>query len=117
MRIVKRLYIAIRESISLGRAVKPRAAKWEIVKRNHLINEPICQWCGNAFNLIVHHIYPVHLFPELELDKNNLITLCRNKNCECHLRHGHNGDWRKYNALIREACENKKGLYIFRENK
>ena len=46
----------------------------------------------------VHHIKPVGLYPALELDPKNLITLCGNP--RCHLDKGHLGNWRSYNETV-----------------
>ena len=48
--------------------------------------------------LNVHHVKPFHLFPDLELDAGNLITLCERGAFSCHWIVGHGGrDWRDYN--------------------
>jgi 5-methylcytosine-specific restriction enzyme A len=54
--------------------------------------------CGGTKKLQVHHIYPVHISPRLELEPSNLITLCRAKKygLDCHLFIGHRGDFRKH---------------------
>ena len=41
------------------------------------------------------------MFPQLELDPNNLITLCMGK-LECHLQLGHLGNFKFYNPNIRK---------------
>lgn len=50
-----------------------------------------CQWCHVKENLVAHHIIPWKERPDLSLDLNNGLTLCR----ACHMRHhknkkGHN---------------------------
>jgi predicted secreted acid phosphatase len=45
----------------------------------------------------VHHIFPVHLVPGLELVPTNLITLCRPH----HFELGHHKDWADYNPDVR----------------
>jgi 5-methylcytosine-specific restriction endonuclease McrA len=57
--------------------------------------------CGyKGKNLQVHHIKPFHLHPHLELDPQNLITLC-----EHHLLLGHLDAWDSYNERIREDAK------------
>ena len=81
----------------------PRSNKWPAVRRQHLLEESKCQWCKSTSNLEVHHIAPFHLHPELELEDENLITLCEGSE-ECHLKQGHLGDWKNFNPKIRKQC-------------
>lgn len=48
----------------------------------------------------MHHLKPFHLFPKLELDPANLITLCMTKKM-CHLLIGHGDDFAMYNPNAR----------------
>ncbi|GCE15893.1 HNH endonuclease [Tengunoibacter tsumagoiensis] len=83
-----------------GRA---RSPEWPRVAHEHLRHEPACVVCGHlGKGLQVHHIKPFHLFPELELDPNNLITLCEIKGRTHHLLIGHLDDWESYNKRVRE---------------
>lgn len=81
-----------------------RSPEWPKARAAHLKVQPTCQVCGGTSKLNVHHIRPFHLHPELELDPNNLITLCTgNKTINCHLRFGHWDNFRtKYNPHIIE---------------
>jgi 5-methylcytosine-specific restriction endonuclease McrA len=79
-----------------------RSPEWESVARAHLQIEPACMACGyKGKGLQVHHIKPFHLFPELELDPNNLITLCEIKGRDHHLLIGHLDNWESYNLNVR----------------
>ena len=86
---------------------KTRSSKWPRVRREHLAREPRCQWCGAKSKLEIHHVKSFHLFPELELNPENLITLCE-CHVDCHLKHGHLGNWRINNELIKEQCQQRK---------
>lgn len=86
---------------------KKRSAKWRTVEKNFIEENPLCEACGSHKNLQVHHIKPFHLYPELELDTNNLITLCMDK-LECHLRIGHGSSWRAYNPSCKEDANKLK---------
>lgn len=88
-----------------------RSSKWPKVRQCHLQSQNKCQYCGNSEELEVHHIKPFHLFPEMELDTNNLITLCEDKKFNCHIKMGHNGNWKSYNDHIKQDCDkkNKRG--------
>ena len=88
---------------------RPRSDKWPEVRKAHLKEEPVCQWCGGSEKLQVHHIAPFHLHPELELDDINLITLCEEgPGRDCHLTHGHLGNFFDFNPAIRAQCEARK---------
>ena len=79
-----------------------RHHKWPEVRREHLAKEPVCQACGSKKNLIVHHRLPVHIFPDNELDTDNLITLCEGLTVNCHFLFGHcNLNWKCYNENVR----------------
>ena len=77
----------------------PRSGKWPRVRREHLAKEPRCIACGRDGDMEVHHVQPFHERPELELDPDNLVTLCADP---CHLVHGHLLDWRTSNPKVRE---------------
>jgi hypothetical protein len=108
----------------VGTGVK-RSSHWPTVEKQFLKEHPTCAACGGKKRLNVHHIRAFHLFPELELDPNNLITLCMSK-LECHLKLGHGSDFRaycldvrkyaaeslahpeKFNDLVKRALDNRK---------
>jgi len=79
-----------------------RSSKWASVRKQHLQNNPKCSACGGSNNLEVHHIQPFNQHPELELDPNNLITLCESKNngVNCHLFFGHLGNFKSINTNV-----------------
>ena len=88
-----------------GKPAHLRSPEWHKVEKEHLEKEPCCQWCGGTEKLQVHHVTPFHLAPALELDPGNLITLCEEGGFyNCHLAHGHNGDWKSFNDQVREQC-------------
>lgn len=76
-----------------------RSSKWRGVRATHLKDHPCCVVCGGTKSLNVHHIKPFHTHPELELDSNNLITLCECKlhGINCHLLVGHLGNFKRIN--------------------
>ena len=79
-----------------------RSAKWPSVRKAFLKDNSICTCCGEQTNLEVHHIKPFHLYPELELEPANLITLCEinSKGVNCHLLLGHLGNYKNINPYI-----------------
>ena len=80
---------------------KERSHKWPAVERKFKKLNPICEVCKSNQKLNVHHIKPFHLFPELELEPTNLMTLCMSER-ECHLKIGHGGNFRAYNPDVVE---------------
>lgn len=81
-----------------------RSKDWPKVRKQHLEENPACAACGEIKKVEVHHIQPFHLNPELELDPDNLITLCEtaSKGIICHLNIGHNGDYKNVNTNVIE---------------
>jgi 5-methylcytosine-specific restriction enzyme A len=81
-----------------------RSSLWPQVRENHLKKNPTCALCGGTKQLEVHHIKSFSDYPELELDENNLITLCESKSfgVSCHIFVGHCGNYRKINPTVVE---------------
>ncbi len=88
-----------------------RSRRWSKVREEFLEQNPTCAVTGSKENLEVHHILPFHKFPNLELDKRNLITLSRKTmGCNIHLLFGHFGNYQNYNPSVYDDAElfNKK---------
>lgn len=83
-----------------------RSDKWAETRKAHLLKEPFCQCCGTEEHLQVHHKEPFHLKPELELDLNNLITLCEKPGRFCHIIFGHLRSFKSYNPNVVEDVKN-----------
>lgn len=79
-----------------------RSPEWPEVQKEFLALNPSCAACGTNGKLLnplnVHHIEPFHINSALELDKNNLITLCR----RCHFLIGHLLSWKSWNKDVAE---------------
>ena len=73
-----------------------RSPQWPEARRRWLLIHPSCAACGTEKKLQVHHLKPVHLYPELELDPSNFLTLCETAD-NCHHTFGHLRDWMAYN--------------------
>lgn len=84
-----------------------RSSHWKKVREDFLDENPFCAACGSHKNLQVHHIRPYHLWPELELDPSNLISLCMDTD-DCHLHIGHGGNFSCYNPRVKENAESFK---------
>jgi hypothetical protein len=79
-----------------------RSPEWPRVEQEHRLREPRCVACGYKGRWVqVHHIKPFHIHPQLELDPDNLITLCQARGREHHLLLGHLGEWGSYNERVR----------------
>lgn len=79
---------------------KERSKAWPKVRKEHLKKFPTCAVCGGKKKLQVHHIKPFHLHQQLELDPNNLITLCEADGHDCHLQFGHLGSFKSWNIRV-----------------
>ncbi|HEX7737074.1 MAG TPA: HNH endonuclease signature motif containing protein [Ktedonobacteraceae bacterium] len=84
---------------------KERSPHWFRVAKEHLLRQPACVVCGTRRGLQVHHIKPFHLHPQLELDPNNLITLCELKGRDHHLLIGHLDEWASFNVNVHEDAK------------
>jgi len=87
-----------------GKAPKgaKRSSKWQEVKKAHLAKYPCCAVCGLKTKVEVHHIIDFSTAPDLELNPDNLTTLCENKKygIHCHLAIGHLGNFRRINPSV-----------------
>lgn len=79
---------------------RERSPEWPKVREEYLKQHPICEACGGTENIEAHHKRPYHLFPELELDPLNLITLCEKPAHDCHFHFGHLLNWLAYNPMV-----------------
>lgn len=81
---------------------RKRSGHWGEVRDTFILLNPKCAACGSTKKLNCHHVRPFHLFPSLELEASNLITLCEGPVVNCHLNYGHLRDWSSYNVTVRE---------------
>jgi 5-methylcytosine-specific restriction endonuclease McrA len=79
-----------------------RSPKWSSVRKQHLKDNPCCAACGRCDKLEVHHIEPVHVNPNRELDPSNLITLC---DSPCHMVFGHLMNYKSWNSNVASDCQ------------
>ena len=91
-----------------------RSGAWRRIRNEHLEKHGFCAICGSDENLTVHHIQSFSEHPELELCPDNLITLCENKNLNCHFVFGHKMRWTNLN---RELPETIRYMHSFLEAK
>lgn len=78
-----------------------RSPDWRKVRGVHMAAHPDCEVCGRTKTKVrtieCHHILSYFLFPDLELEPENLVSLCR----RCHLLFGHHNNWKRLNMNIR----------------
>lgn len=108
---MKALFLRLRHKVRVARGKwheakkrKTRSPQWPAVERRHLNLNPFCAACGSQKELQVHHLKPFNLFPKLELQPDNLLTLCMD-DAEDHLLLGHGGYFSAYNPDILEHLE------------
>ena len=75
-----------------------RSSNWPTIRKQHIKKHPFCIACNSTKNLEVHHVKPYQLYPELELDPSNLVTLCKTH----HLVFGHLTDYHSWNEAVVE---------------
>lgn len=75
-----------------------RSTSWMKVRKEHLKKFNECACCGSKKSLEVHHKVPFHINKSLELERSNLITLCK----RCHLFIGHLGHFKSYNIFVKD---------------
>ena len=88
-----------------------RSPMWPATRQAHITAHPACAACGfvpkkNQPSNQVHHKIPFHLHEknsageDLELDPENLITLCGPGHWNCHLHIGHLGNFHCWNEAV-----------------
>jgi len=87
-----------------------RSPEWTKIRNMYVTFNPRCAMCGSTKQLQVHHIVPFSRNAELELDPDNLITLCARD----HLVFGHLGSWRSFNIDVKEDCDEWRTKYTNR---
>ncbi len=90
--------------INFNRTIRfaQRSSNWPTIRKQHLKDNPFCAACGRNSKLEVHHIIPVHVDPDKELDIDNLITLC---DSPCHFVFGHLMNYKSWNKDVEIDCE------------
>ena len=110
--IIKHAYNLLRHQIK-DVGLPKRSGHWPTLEKHFLEANPACVICGSKTRLNVHHKKPFHLYPELELEPSNLITLCMSRK-ECHLLIGHCDNFRSWNRhLARDVQILRKDISQF----
>lgn len=99
LKFIKRVINKVRSTARDVSTGGKRSPKWPGVERAFRSTNPTCAACGATEKIQVHHKHPFHLFPALELDPTNLISLCMGPN-ECHLFIGHGDNFKAWNPNV-----------------
>jgi len=99
IKATKHLYRVLHSKLRERKKSKKRSSHWNETRDAFLKGHPSCAACGGKEHLQVHHIKPFHLYPQLELEEANLLSLCMG-GYECHLRIGHGDDFQSYNPKV-----------------
>ncbi len=78
-----------------------RSPKWSEIRNKWVKENPLCAVCSTKKDCEVHHVQPYHLHPDLELNPQNFITLCRPH----HYIFGHFMNWSSFNKDVRADAE------------
>src|SRR3990167_1676355 len=80
-----------------------RSVQWSSFRKENIGKE--CRACGQKGTLLkpleLHHSEPYNINPSRELDKTNIITLCRT----CHFLIGHLKNFKTWNININEDAQ------------
>lgn len=95
-----------------------RSTKWPAARAAHLKTHNECAVCAGTEKLEVHHKKPFHMHPELELEPDNLITLCESgkHGVNCHLLVGHLGNFKSVNPDVENDAATWKTKILARIN-
>ena len=75
-----------------------RSPDWRVIRNSYLARNPYCEVCGTTKSLNCHHCLPFHIRPDLELNYDNLITLCSDH----HFLFGHLMNWKSFNPAVKQ---------------
>lgn len=97
---------------------KRRSPEWPKVRKAFLAKNTKCAVCGSSVKLEAHHIKPFHIYPEEELNPNNLIALCESKSFGmiCHMEVGHSGNYRFENINVEKDVKTAKSIIVHFKN-
>lgn len=97
------------QSPELRSCGRRRSPFWRSFRRQWIIQHPSCAACGRTWFLEAHHIVPINIDPDRELDPTNIITLCDDEDSliRCHLKFGHLNDfWKQNPNVILDSASN-----------
>lgn len=97
---LKRFFYGIMEDRMFGAI---RSGKWPTLRTKWLKKNPLCEICRKKAT-DVHHIFPVFLFPQYELNEKNLASVCE----RCHIAFGHFYNYRLYNPEFKRDSQRIK---------
>jgi 5-methylcytosine-specific restriction enzyme A len=105
-------FIALKDPTITMPEMAPRSGKWPRLERIHLADHPFCEVCGTKEEVVGHHMLPFHLFPEHELDPDNIISLCNSR--LHHILVGHGMNFKDYNPDVKKDAAHLKKMIATR---
>lgn len=102
--MIKKIMVLLLIIIAIEAMAISDGYRWRLLGTEYCKEHPYCEVCGTSKDIQIHHKKPVYLYPELEFEKSNLITLCKSKywGFHCHLVVGHGGNFKYENPWIDE---------------
>ncbi len=85
-----------------------RSSKWPSFIKKIKKEVGRCAVCAKRKGLEGHHIRPFHIYPDLELNPDNITILCRRH----HFILGHLEYWKSYNPQMAETISYFRSLLI-----
>lgn len=91
----------IKDFLRIGYLGVARSSGWQSLSKEIIKLVGECEACGSKKRLESHHCVPFHEDPSKELDRKNIIVLCR----ICHLLIGHLNSWKSFNKDVRQDAD------------
>lgn len=89
--------------LAMQQPLAARDPAWPRESRRFLVGKR-CAGCGTTKCLETHHIWPVHLFPEREMEQRWWLPLCGLDANRCHFIHGHSCNFSAFNPHVVDDC-------------
>jgi len=80
-----------------GKPARCRHKDWSRESKLFMKSFRFCVCCGNKTQ-VVHHVFPVHAYPDLEMEKSHWRAVCH----RCHLLVGHLNLFASWNVKFDE---------------
>lgn len=89
-----------------------RSPEWRELRNEFIRENPRCAVCDSESDVQAHHVKMYKFWPNLELDKTNLVTLCTSKRLgfNCHQMIGHGGSFKYYNPFVKEDIASVRSI-------
>ena len=102
--MIRHLIRQLKHKIYHTKTKNKRSSQWDDVRYAFAEKNQTCAVCKSDKKLQIHHCVPFHHDSSLELDPENLISLCMDK-FDCHIQIGHGDNFKFYNENVRQDAE------------